>query len=113
VPTNPSGNAIIRDCSENINDQMTLTMTAYPKDNYVFSHWRSLIGKSLDDAGKLMIETAKCPCEGSTSPVCPVSYQNIGLYTDTHSVDSATCMPIAVPAAVDGGGVNTDAPSPM
>ena len=105
-----SGKEIPSDCSEYINENMTLTMAATPKENYVFSHWGS--ETSVDDVGNTN-HTAKCPCDGSTSPSCTVTYENIGLYTDNHSIDTAICIPFAVPRAGDGGGLKIDAPSPM
>ncbi|MBK8254878.1 MAG: hypothetical protein IPK82_19740 [Polyangiaceae bacterium] len=64
------------DPTEMVHYGQTITLTATPNPGYQFDHWTG----------------SYCPCEGSSSPTCVASYNDIGFYTETVSIDESFCF---------------------
>jgi hypothetical protein len=71
------------DCTELVHHGQTLTLTAVETDpDWVFEQWEN---------------GADCPCDGSSNPVCALSYAAIGRYDASTSDDDSLCVARFVP----------------
>jgi uncharacterized membrane protein YgcG len=89
------------DGAENIHEGMSISLSATLEPGYEFVQWE---GPDMEGAAKDGTKRNLCPCNGSTNPVCTLTYDNIGYYDEFSSIDEATCSVTARQSGGSGSG---------
>jgi hypothetical protein len=84
---------------ENIHEGMVISLSATLQPGYSFVEWE---GPDLVDSSGM--KKNLCPCHGSKNPVCTVSFDSIGIYDESRSIDNAQCGVVALQSGGTGGG---------
>jgi hypothetical protein len=89
IEHNASIDTAKKDHVESITEEMTSNrITAIPSPGYRFVSWQGGVLRDAD-TGKTY---NTCPCNGSTTTDCVLSYDDVGYYSDSTSSDRSGCI---------------------